>query len=62
MITGNKAVAGLLRFKDPTLYVVGINTASTRDLGLVRVAMTLTLVDFLMGFVYEVDNTAGGKS
>ena len=62
VITGNSAVAGSLRFKDPTLYVGYTNTASTRDLGLVGAYGDSNFADFLMGFVYEVDNTAGGKS
>ena len=38
------------------------NTASTRDLGFVGAYGDSNFADFLMGVVYEVDNTAGGKS
>jgi hypothetical protein len=62
VITGNSAVSGSLRFKDPTLYVGYTNTASTRDLGFVGAYGDSNFADFLMGVVYEVDNTVGGKS
>ena len=62
VITGNSAVAGSLRFKDPTLYLGYQNTASTRDLGFVGAYGDTNFNDYLMGVVYEVDDTAGGKA